>query len=112
MIIFNFVFTKNNYRGFTCAGRKSFAIILFLNDLEDFFTENNIDSLENISNLCQESLLVFIIINYCKYFSFYVRFLQLVPESRSPYRVKCTFKVYKCIKLFFTHREINRNQGM
>ena len=28
--------------------------------MEDFFTENNIDSLENISNLCQESLLVYI----------------------------------------------------
>ena len=28
--------------------------------MEDFFTENNIDSLENILNLCQESLLVYI----------------------------------------------------
>ena len=33
---------------------------IFLNDLEEYFIENNIDSLEKISSICQESLLVYI----------------------------------------------------
>lgn len=37
-----------------------FLFSLYLNDLEDFFIENNIDSLENIEHLCQESLLLYV----------------------------------------------------
>ena len=37
-----------------------FLFSIFLNDLEEYFIENNIDSLEKISSICQESLLVYI----------------------------------------------------
>jgi hypothetical protein len=33
---------------------------IFLNDLEEYFIENNIDGLEKISSICQESLLIYI----------------------------------------------------
>ena len=33
-----------------------FLFSLFLNDLEDFFSSNNMDSLENVTDVCQESL--------------------------------------------------------
>jgi hypothetical protein len=37
-----------------------FCFLYFLNDLEEYFIENNIDSLEKISSICQESLLAYI----------------------------------------------------
>ena len=37
-----------------------FCFPYFLNDLEEYFIENNIDSLEKILSICQESLLVYI----------------------------------------------------
>ena len=38
----------------------TFLFSLFLNDLEGFFIENNIDCLNNISNVCQESLQLYV----------------------------------------------------
>jgi hypothetical protein len=41
-----------------------------------FFTENNIDSLENISDLCQESLLVYIKVNILPFMLDFCNFCQ------------------------------------
>ena len=37
-----------------------FLFALFLNDLEDYFVENDIDSLETITNLCEESIHMYV----------------------------------------------------
>ena len=37
-----------------------FLFSLFLNDLENYFVENNVDCLEKISNLCQETIQIYI----------------------------------------------------
>jgi hypothetical protein len=37
-----------------------FLFVIYLNDLEQFFVENNVNDLENIRNMCSENLDIFI----------------------------------------------------
>jgi hypothetical protein len=38
----------------------SFLFAIYLNDLEHFFVENNVNDLENIRNMCSENLNIFV----------------------------------------------------
>jgi hypothetical protein len=37
-----------------------FLFAIYLNDLEQFFVENNVNDLENIRNMCSENLNIFV----------------------------------------------------